>query len=183
MDEFTEFDSRTLEALRQPLEDRKVSIVRTKGARMLPSDFLLIAALNPASTLSGDDAVIRQKTQRQAQKLSRPIIDRIDLWVEVSRVPHQTLVGKDEAESSASMRERAAAARSYMESFSPGFSCTKDAAQAFRTAAERLSLSPRGFMRTLRVAKTIAALAGQEQIELPHILEALQYRPTDAFSI
>lgn len=183
MDEFSEFDSRTLEALRQPLEDRTISIARTKGVLTLPADFMLVAALNPADTLSADDAVIRQKTQRQAAKLSRPIIDRIDLWVEVPRLSRSLLMEKIHSAASKELRAEVIKARTRARSASAGFMCSADAGNALRLAADQLSLSPRGFMRTLRVAKTIAFLSSANRIELPHVMEALQYRPRGLLGI
>lgn len=177
MDEFIEFDARTLEALRQPLEDKIVSIARTKGSLTLPADFMLIAAMNPADTLSADDSVIRQKMQRQAKKLSRPIMDRIDIWVEVPRLPRSQLMGPADGMNSADLRREVIAAGERAQFMKNGFTCSKEASSILRDAAERLSLSPRGFMRTLRVAKTIALLGRAHRIELPHVMEALQYRP------
>lgn len=177
MDEFVEFDSRTLEALRQPLEDKEVRIARTKGSVTLPADLMLVGAMNPADTLAMDDTVIRQKTQRQAKKLSRPIIDRIDLWVEVPHVPQSRLMGQPSEAGSNQLRKQVADARTRAGLMKTGFTCSADATSALRDAAGRLSLSPRAFMRTLRVAKTIAVLANAEHIELPHVMEALQYRP------
>lgn len=177
MDEFVEFDARTLEALRQPLEDKVVRIARTKGSLTLPADFMLVGAMNPADTLAMDDSIIRQKLQRQANKLSRPIIDRIDLWVEVPRLPQSKLMGPPCGSSSVDLRRQVTSARAQMRRMERGFACSQEAGRVLRDAAERLSLSPRGFTRTLRVAKTIAALAHATRIELPHVMEALQYRP------
>lgn len=177
MDEFVEFDARTLEALRQPLEDKMIHIARTAGSLSLPADFMLIGAMNPADTLSGDDSVIRQKMQRQAKKLSRPIIDRMDLWVEVPRLPHSKLAGSPDGDSSARLRKQVQDARAHAQSMKNGFVCSREAGAVLRDAAERLSLSPRSFMRTVRVARTVAALGGANRIELPHVMEALQYRP------
>jgi len=176
MDEFVEFDSRTLEALRQPLEDRVVSIARTKGAFLFPADFMLVAAMNPADTLAGDDSVIRQKTQRQAQKLSRPIVDRIDIWIEVPRVSQAVLMEQIQGTTSAEVRERVETVRT-MTATQLETVCATEAEEALHTAMDRLQLSLRGLARTKRVAQTIALLSGAAQIELPHVLEALQYRP------
>lgn len=182
MDEFVEFDARTLEALRQPLEDRAITIARTKGALTLPADFMLIGAMNPADTLTGDDAVVRLKAQRQAQKLSRPIIDRIDLWVEVPRRPYRIEHSTRSMSDSVRMREQVRAARAHMTLNSntiPPY--TKGAYAVLQTAGKRLSLSARSAVRVLRVARTIAALADREEIDAEHIIEALQYRPRAPF--
>lgn len=182
MDEFVEFDSRTLEALRQPLEDRTVSIARAKGAHTLPADFMLVAAMNPADTLAGNDTVIRQKTQRQAQKLSRPIIDRIDLWVEVPRVTYTALSTVPTRPDSDVLREKVRATRAYATLHSkiePVY--TAGARAALQTATEQHSLSPRNVVRTLRIARTIAMLASVERVDVEHVVEALQYRPHPQF--
>lgn len=140
MDEFVEFDSRTLEALRQPLEDRTVRIARTKETVALPADFMLVAAMNPADTLAADDSVIRQQAQRQAKKLSRPIIDRIDLWVEVPRLPSPKLLELTAETPSAKIRELVLAARSRALRMAND-ACSNEAARALREAGERLSFS------------------------------------------
>lgn len=181
MDEFIEFDSRTLEALRQPLEDKVISIARTRGAQTLPADFILVAAMNPADTLTGDDTVIRQKMQRQSQKLSRPIMDRIDLWIEVPKIPHAVWDVNQSEPDSATMRAHVSAARTYNDAAGSDITYTKDAHILLQTASERLSLSSRSAMRVMRVAKTIAILANNRQIEAEHVTEALQYRPRGQF--
>lgn len=177
MDEFVEFDARTLEALRQPLEDKTVRIARAKGSLTLPADFMLVGAMNPADTLAADDLVVRQKMQQQAKKLSRPIIDRIDLWVEVPRLPQSMLMGRVDGAGSVQLRERVVETHARVLQMRDRSNCSEEAENLLGDAVERFSLSPRSFMRTLRVAKTIAVLGGAEQIEPPHVMEALQYRP------
>lgn len=182
MDEFVEFDTRTLEALRQPLEDKSVTIARTKGTLTVPADFMLIGAMNPADTLTGNDIVIRQKAQRQAQKLSRPIIDRIDLWVEVLKASYRIENQGQASPVSANLRTQVRTAREYMETNQNATAThTREARDVLRAARERLSLSARSTVRILRVAKTIATLANRSEVAAEHILEALQYRPREPF--
>lgn len=197
MDEFTEFDSCTLQALRQPLEERKVVIARTFGTITYPADFLLVAAFNPADTLSAEDAVIVRETQRQSRKISRAIADRLDLWVEVPLHPQTLFSQASTGETSHDVRRRVAHARRFGIEHTPvpeqGTRYTKnadvpyagiemrgmvpEASALLGTAAETCRLSLRGVHRTLRVARSIADLAGENEIRPEHVLEALQYRP------
>jgi magnesium chelatase family protein len=115
LDEFAEFSAQALDALREPLEDRAVSITRMNGSVTFPADFMLVAAMNPADTLSGDAIVAARKQRKEAQRLSRPILDRLDLWVSVPPVPYATLSDRTGAgtETSAEVRERVAAAHAF----------------------------------------------------------------------
>jgi magnesium chelatase family protein len=198
-DEFPEFDKRVIESLRQPLEDKIVSIARAKGSATFPSHFQLIAAMNPCPCgFRGS----KHKTcicnpsdiARYERKLSGPIVDRIDIWVTVGQIEYDKLAETaTTGDTSHTIRERIIAARKRQhrryksDTRSNSTMTTKeidehaqlgDEARTILTqSAEKLGLSPRAYHRVQRLARTIADLDDKDTIDVSHVLEALQYRP------
>ena len=200
LDELPEFGQTTLEVLRQPLEDRVVTISRAQGAVTYPANFMLVAARNPCPCgYHGDPtracSCAPSAIARYQKRISGPLLDRIDIHVEAPRVEYEKLTGQGQTETSAQVRRRVLAARERQARRFAGNErvrlnaemgpaevrkyCEVDpAAQPLlRAAAQRLQLSARAFHRVLKLARTIADLAEAETIAAPHIAEALQYRP------
>ena len=194
LDELPEFGRDVLEALRQPLEDGRVAIVRAGRAVSLPARFQLIAAMNPCPCggAVGIEPTCRCRPgvpERYAGRVSGPLRDRIDLWVEMPRVPSASLVGGLPAEASAPVAERIAAVRRLQREQRGGLNAAL-AGSRLRSAcrlgvrerarvvglADGLDLSARGVERLLRTARTIADLAGAEAVRLAHLDEAGRFR-------
>jgi magnesium chelatase family protein len=202
LDELPEFGERLLEVLRQPLEGmpREVSISRATGSVTYPASFTLLAAQNPCPCgYYGDPTHTCTCTEsmvtRYQKRLSGPLLDRIDLHIDVPRVDYEKLTALRRGEESAVVRARVEAARGRQtERFreTPGLYANADMGPSevrqfcdldetgrrlMKSAMAQMGLSARGFHRVLKVSRTIADLAGCEAIEAAHLAEALQYRP------
>lgn len=190
LDELAEFPAQVLEVLRQPLEDRQITITRAQGSVTFPADFIMVAAMNPAQYSTGT-------ARRLQRRISAPLLDRIDLTIDVQPVPIEDLQSapKKCGESSGDILARVKNARSLQQQRFAAHPiatnkemnvklidtlCTLDQAsqQLLKQAVDRMGLSARGYHRTIKVARTIADLEGQEAIGASHVAEALQYRQT-----
>ncbi|PIR45416.1 MAG: magnesium chelatase [Candidatus Vogelbacteria bacterium CG10_big_fil_rev_8_21_14_0_10_50_13] len=201
LDEFPEFEKRVIESLRQPLEDKVITVARARQSIIFPANFILVAAMNPCpcgyrfhrerECICSPSAIARYE-----RKLSGPIIDRIDVWLTVPQIDPSKLSGESNEEKSEQVRSRVARARAIqvkrfraaklsigtngemsvreLKRFAP---LTPELTQLLNDSAKRLDLSARAYHRIIKLARTIADLTGAEQIAEPHLLEALQYRP------
>jgi len=196
LDEFPEFPRDVLEILRQPLEDGSVTIARANMTLCFPSSFMLVAAMNPCKCgFYGDTTRECRCTPGQIQqylgKISGPLLDRIDIHVEVPAVPYKELRGPSTAESSADIRVRVERARSvqqargYYNARMPSRMIRKQCAlddsgeRTLEMAVRRMGLSARAHDRILKVARTIADLSESEAVSAKHVAEAVQYRSLD----
>jgi magnesium chelatase family protein len=201
LDEFPEFGMRTLEVMRQPLEDKVVTISRASGSLCFPANFMLVAAMNPCPCgYYGDPThectCSRSMIESYQKRISGPMMDRIDIHVEVPRVEYEKLAGNTLGETSARIRARVEGARRRQEerlrdiglhaSAEMGPAevrrfCELDEAGRglIKAAMRQLNLSARAYHRVLKLARTIADLAEEERIRAPHLAEALQYRPRE----
>jgi magnesium chelatase family protein len=209
LDEFPEFDKRVIESLRQPLEEGIVHIARAKGSERFPARFILIAAMNPCPCGYWGDpkkpcVCNPAQLSRYQRKISGPIVDRVDLWIEVPRLPHATLApGKRDQHARQQFDEfttQIASARAHQaKRFAENTQASLNAEMSVRDIdrmiklsdsvttilndnAKRLDLSPRAYHRIVKLARTIADLEESRYVEEKHILEALQYRPKRLFS-
>jgi magnesium chelatase family protein len=198
LDEMPEFDRRVLEVLRQPVEEGRITIARAARTVSFPARFMLVAAMNPCpcgyhAHPTRECRCAPQHIHRYRERISGPLLDRIDLVVNVPAVPLAALTGPDEAEASSAVRARVVRARERQRARFGSWrlnaeidgvglaACCRPDAHARRlleTAAERMGLSARGYDRVLRVGRTIADLENVEVVGLPHAAEALQYRLT-----
>jgi magnesium chelatase family protein len=206
LDEFPEFERRVIESLRQPLEDRVVTVSRAKGTHAFPANFILVATMNPCPCgnrgSKGKECICSQAAlQKYQRRISGPIVDRIDLWVEVPQVDYEKLslssgstAGKM-ADDSKSIRAQVAKARMIQrERFGEESKCATNAEMGVKDlekyaplseacrkmlndSAKRLDLSARAYHRVIKLARTIADLEESGIIAETHLLEALQYRP------
>ena len=201
LDELPEFRRDVLEAMRQPLEDGEVTVARAGGTLHLPARFQLICAMNPCRCgwrghPSGKCTCSDRDVERYVEKISGPLLDRIDLHVNVPSVEYEAMRRKTTPENSAAVKARVDAARAmqaqrfagtgvtcnaYMTPAQIAAFCALDAAgeKLMKSAFERMGLTARSHDRILRVARTVADLDGAEHIEAMHLAEAIQYRNTD----
>ena len=200
LDELPEFGHTVLEVLRQPLEDKVVTISRAQGSVTFPANFMLVAAMNPCPCGFSSDPLKEctcspSTISRYKKRISGPLLDRVDLFVEVPRVEYEKLAAPQSAEKSVAVRERTERARELQHGRLAGkgiftnaemgpvevwdYCQVDEAAQGLlQTAVKQTYLSARGYHRVLKVARTIADLAGAETIDSSHLSQALQYRPT-----
>ncbi len=198
LDELPEFDKSTLEALRQPLEDGFVTITRAAGTLTLPSRFMLVCAMNPCRCgwyghPSGRCTCSESQVEQYMRRISGPLLDRIDMHIEVPSVEYEAMRRREKPESSEAVRQRVNAAReiqkrrfagtevscnAYMTPSMVGRYCALDEAgdRLMKGAFDRLGLTGRSHDRILRMARTIADLEGAEDISAAHLAEAIQYR-------
>ena len=202
LDELPEFKRTVLEVMRQPLEDREVTISRAKFTVTYPSSFMLVASMNPSpgGYFNDPNAPVQSspaEMQRYLSKISGPLLDRIDIHIEVTPVPFEKLTDDQRAERSTEIRKRVTAARDiqtarFRESEKTHYNAqmsTKDirkycvlddaSKEMLKNAMERLNLSARAYDRILKVARTIADLEATKDINGTHIAEAIQYRSLD----
>ncbi len=202
LDELPEFNTATLEMLRQPLEDRRVTLARAAGTVSFPANFTLVAAMNPCPCghLGDPTHACRcsaQSIQRYQKKISGPLLDRIDIHLDVPRVEYDQLTERRDGESSVSVRQRVESARAIQAARfagEPGVTnadmgprqlarfaeLDETSERLLRTAVRQLGLSARGYHRVLKLARTIADLDGAADITPVHVAESLQYRPRQA---
>jgi magnesium chelatase family protein len=200
LDELPEFGQAVLEVLRQPMEDRVVTISRAQGSVTYPANFMLVAAMNPCPCgFYGDPTkectCSESVVSRYQKRISGPLLDRVDIFAEVPRVDYEKLAAETAGEPSTAVRARVEGARRVQQARfqNTRFICNAEmtpmevreycqdrleesARSLLRLAMQQLALSARAFHRVLKLARTIADLAGQEEIASQHVAEAIQYR-------
>ena len=195
LDEMAEFSRYTLEVLRQPLEDRTITVTRNQGTYVYPADFMLVGAMNPCPCGAWPDLskcrCSEVSRQKYLNRLSRPLLDRMDICIDVEKPDINLMLSKEEAESSAAIRERVVRVQSIQKERFRGRSilfnsqmgsediekfCLLDrtVTEWFAHAIERIDISPRSYNKILKVARTIADLDGQDNIGRIHLAEAIQ---------
>lgn len=201
LDELPEFQRNTLEVMRAPLEDRQVTISRVSGTLTYPCDFMLIASMNPCpcgyyGSKEKECTCSSQQITRYMGKISGPLLDRIDIHIEVSPVKYEKLESNENTERSADIKKRVDAARKIQSEryagtdviCNAGLTATminkycklgKEERELLQGAFQRLGLSARAHSRILKVARTIADLDNSEDIKVEHLAEAIQYRSLD----
>ena len=202
LDELPEFKRTVLEVMRQPLEERTVNIARAKASVQFPANFMLVASMNPSPsgefyTEEGDHPDSPMDVRRYLKKISGPLLDRIDLHIEVTPVSFDQMTANRAAEKSEVVRQRVIKAREiqsaryndmedvHSNAMMPSHMVKKicivnEAGKTLlKTAMEKLGLSARAYDRILKVSRTIADLSGTEDIKIEHLAEAIQYRSLD----
>ena len=201
MDEFPEFERRVVEALREPLEEGEVSISRAKGTERFPANFILIAAMNPCPCgnyeTEKECSCTPTRLMQYQRKISGPIVDRIDMWIEVGQVEHKDLSEDNSGrEKTEEIKRRVAKARDVQENrfkkerktlktnsemgvkeLQKLIPLSEKVRNTLNSAATQMGLSARAYHRVIKLARTIADLEGVGGVEEKHILEAVQYRP------
>ncbi len=201
LDELPEFKKSTLEVLRGPLEDKFVTISRINSSITYPSNFIFIASMNPCpcgyyGSTDKQCTCSEEQIQKYIHKISGPLLDRIDIHIEVASVKYQKLENDTNSEPSIDIRKRVNIARNIQLNRYDGYNIfsnseltpnliskycklSKSSKKILETAFNRLGLSARAYSRILKVARTIADLDNSTNIETPHLAEAIQYRNLD----
>lgn len=196
LDEFPEFERRIIDALRQPLEDKEVTVSRVKGSAKFPADFILLVALNPCPCGNyGSEKVCTcspQSILNYRKKISGPIMDRIDMWIEVPNIDYEKLSNKQSGEKSEVIKERVLkATQKQFSRLGEGKNNANlkpkdlekinidNIKESLNTFANKLKISPRSYHKIIKLSRTIADLDNKQEIEEKHLLEALQYRPKE----
>jgi magnesium chelatase family protein len=199
LDELPEFKRSVLETMRQPLEEGRVTISRAAGTMTFPSQFMLVAAMNPTpdGKMPHESRSSPREIQNYLGRVSGPLLDRIDLHIEVPQVKFRDITGEATGESSEKIRERVIGARRrQLDRFKtrPKITCnarmgtrelkqhcelTEETRELLRNAMSNLNLSARAYDRILKVARTIADLAASESLTRDHVFEAIQFRSLD----
>ena len=199
LDEFPEFERKVLENLRQPLEDGVITVSRASGSLQFPAQFILVAAMNPCpcgfyNDLEKDCTCTPAQIIKYQKKISGPLIDRIDLHIDVPRINYEKLTGMAAGQSSGEIRERVERARKIQEARAGRANAeltneqiqkycelNKECQELLKVAVDQMHLSARSYMRVLKLSRTIADLAGREKVVASDVAEALQYRPKAGF--
>lgn len=199
LDEFPEFDKKSIEALRQPLEEHLVTISRARGTLTFPAQCIVILSMNPCPCGYGSPPKCKcsiREIENYSKKISGPIVDRIDMWVAVSKIDYEKLASKELNDGTDNIRNRVISTRKiqkrrfeengiYDKKYNSQMNAQeiercirleKDITYLLKTSSEKLSLSARSYHRVIKLSRTIADMENSENIQRKHILEALQYR-------